>query len=69
MSLIVYQATVVCAGAVLAVLAAIAFFRRVRLQRPAIGTFNGRDVIVLFVFIVTLPASTWPPAWRTDRLP
>jgi hypothetical protein len=55
MSLIVYQATVVCAGAVLAVLAAVAFFRRIGLQRPAIGTFNGRDVVVLFVFIVTLP--------------
>jgi len=56
MSLIVYQATVVCLGAVLAVLAAIVFFRHIPLQRPAIGTFNGRDVVVLFVFIVTLPA-------------
>jgi len=56
MSLIVYQATVVCLGAVLAVLAAIVFFRQIPLQRPAIGTFNGRDVVVLFVFIVTLPA-------------
>jgi hypothetical protein len=55
MSLIVYQASVVCAGAVLAMLAAITFFRRVPLERPAIGTFNGRDIVVLFVFIVTLP--------------
>lgn len=55
MSLVVYQAAVVCAGAVLAVLAALVFFQNVRLQRPAIGTFNGRDIIVLFVFIVTLP--------------
>ena len=55
MSLVVYQAAVVCAGAVLAVLAALVFFQNITLQRPAIGTFNGRDVIVLFVFIVTLP--------------
>ena len=55
MSLVVYQASVVCIGAVLAVLAALAFFRNIQLQRPAIGTFNGRDVVVLFVFIVTLP--------------
>jgi hypothetical protein len=55
MSLVVYQASVVCAGAVLAVLAALTFFRNIQLQRPAIGTFNGRDVIVLFVFIVALP--------------
>jgi hypothetical protein len=55
MSLVVYQASVVCAGAVLAVLAALTFLRNVQLQRPAIGTFNGRDIVVLFVFIVTLP--------------
>lgn len=56
MSLVIYQATVVCLGAVLAVLAALAFSGRVRLPRPAIGTFNGRDVLVLLAFIVTLPA-------------
>ena len=56
MSLIAYQASVVCAGAVLAVLAALTFFRHVPLERPTIGTFNGRDIVVLFVFIVTLPA-------------
>jgi hypothetical protein len=35
---------------------ALYYFRRVRLERPAIGTFNGRDIVVLFCFIVTLPA-------------
>lgn len=55
MSLVFYQASVVCAGAILAVLAAIVFFRHIRLPRPPIGTFNGRDVAILFVFIVTLP--------------
>lgn len=35
--------------------AALAYLRRVVLDRPAIGTFNGRDIRVLFVFIVFLP--------------
>jgi hypothetical protein len=34
---------------------ALFYFRRVRMERPAIGTFNGRDIVVLFCFIVTLP--------------
>lgn len=45
--------------AVLAVLAtsfgALYYLRRVRLERPAIGTFNRRDIVILFGFIVTLP--------------
>ena len=32
-----------------------AYLTRVRLERPAIGTFNGRDIAVLFIFIVGLP--------------
>jgi hypothetical protein len=55
MSLAFYQATVVCLGAVLAIVAALTFSGRVVLPRPAIGTFNGRDVLVLFAFIGTLP--------------
>jgi hypothetical protein len=31
------------------------YFRKVRLERPAIGVFNGRDIVILFGFIVTLP--------------
>jgi hypothetical protein len=31
------------------------YLRRVRIERPAIGTFNGRDIVVLFGFIVALP--------------
>ena len=31
------------------------YLRRVRMDRPAIGTFNGRDIVVLFGFIVALP--------------
>jgi hypothetical protein len=40
--------TVACAGA-------LAYFRRVRMDRPAVGTFNGRDVVILLIFIGVLP--------------
>ena len=40
--------TLVCAGA-------LAYFRRVRMERPAVGTFNGRDVVTLLVLIGVLP--------------
>jgi hypothetical protein len=42
------SALVVSAGGV-------AYLRRVRLERPPIGTFNGRDVLVLFVPLSTIP--------------
>lgn len=32
------------------------YFKHVRLERPAIGTFNGRDIFVLLAFIIVLPA-------------
>ena len=35
--------------------AAVAFLRMVRLERPAIGTFDGSDIVFLFCFIVGLP--------------
>ena len=49
--------TLVCVlvGAIGTSAFALFYFRRVRMERPAIGTFNGRDIIVLFCFIVTLP--------------
>ncbi len=31
------------------------YLRRIRLERPAIGTFNPRDICVLFVLLATLP--------------
>src|ERR1700726_4427223 len=40
--------TLVCAGSLL-------YFRRVRMERPPIGTFNGRDIVILLVFISVLP--------------
>jgi len=39
---------VVCGGALL-------YFRRVRQDRPAIGTFNGRDIVILLVLLIGLP--------------
>jgi len=43
-------------GAVATCAFALFYFRRIRMERPPIGRFNGRDLIVLFAFIVTLPA-------------
>jgi hypothetical protein len=34
---------------------AVFYFRRVRLDRPPIGTFNGRDIGILLTFIIALP--------------
>src|SRR3954454_8269710 len=31
------------------------YFRRVRMERPPIGTFNRRDMVILFVTLCTLP--------------
>jgi hypothetical protein len=46
--IITIGATVVSAGA-------LAYFRRVRMDRPPVGTFNGRDVVILLIFIGILP--------------
>lgn len=50
-----FQATVVSAGALGTAAAALAYFRRVRLERPAIGAFNNRDLVILAGFIILLP--------------
>ncbi len=47
--------SVAAPGAVLTSGAALYYLRRVRLERPAIGVFNGRDIRILFSFIVVLP--------------
>jgi len=39
---------VVCAGS-------LAYFRYVRMERPPVGTFNTRDVVILLIFIGILP--------------
>jgi plastocyanin len=51
----VFQIVVGVVGSLAFSLCALAYFRVVRLERPAIGTFNGRDLVVLAIFIVALP--------------
>jgi hypothetical protein len=47
---------VIClVGSVTIVTGALVYFRRVRQDRPAIGTFNGRDILILLALIVALP--------------
>lgn len=36
-------------------LAALAYFRRVHIERPPVGTFNGRDMVVLFCLLSAIP--------------
>lgn len=50
-----FQLFVTIIGAMAACLGALLYLRRVRLERPAIGRFNGRDVGFLFAFLVLLP--------------
>jgi hypothetical protein len=46
---------VIMTGVVLVCAGALAYFRRVHMERPAVGAFNGRDVAVLLVVIGVLP--------------
>ncbi|MEV5574295.1 hypothetical protein AB0L06_30035 [Spirillospora sp. NPDC052269] len=34
---------------------AVLYFRRVRVPRPPVGTFNGRDIVVMMGFVLALP--------------
>jgi hypothetical protein len=64
-----FQLCVAILGAALASLGALAYFRRVRLERPAIGKFNGRDITILFVFLMILPAFYLVvPRWALETL-
>jgi hypothetical protein len=49
------EAAVTIAAAALISVCALLFFRRVRLERPPIGRFNGRDIAILLTIIVALP--------------
>jgi len=47
-----------CAGLISSVLVSACawyYLRRVRIERPPIGTFNGRDIGILFVLLSTIP--------------
>lgn len=50
-----YTLSVALKGSLLVCLGGLAYLRRVRLDRPAIGTFNRRDILVTFGFIIMLP--------------
>lgn len=52
----VYTLVVALAGSLAVCFGALAYLRRVRLDRPAIGTFNRRDIVVIFSFVILLPA-------------
>lgn len=51
----VFELCVSLIGAVSTSLCAVLYLRRVRLERPAIGVFNGRDIAILVVILATLP--------------
>jgi hypothetical protein len=42
-------------GTMVTITLSTAYLRFVRLERPAVGTFNGTDIVVVFGFIVFLP--------------
>ncbi len=46
---------VIVVGVTLVTSGALLYFRRVRMERPPIGTFNGRDIVILLAFISALP--------------
>jgi len=50
-----YVLIVAVVGTVTTCLVALVYLRHVRLDRPTIGTFNRRDITILFCFIVGLP--------------
>lgn len=55
MYLTIFQTVVVFIAALLAPLLSLLYFRRVRLERPALGVFNTRDILLILVFILSLP--------------
>jgi hypothetical protein len=56
-------------GAAGASLGALVYFRRVRMERPAIGKFNARDITLLFFFLMILPAFyLLVPRWALETL-
>jgi hypothetical protein len=51
----VFELIVAVTATVITNLLALLYLRNVRLERPPIGTFNARDIVILSGFIVTLP--------------
>lgn len=64
MSDLAYALVVDLCLALVAVLGSVAYFQRFRLARPAVGVFNGRDVLLMLGFVVVMPlAYVALPAW------
>jgi hypothetical protein len=58
------QAAVCMIGVTLVCLGGLYYFRRYRIERPPIGTFNGRDITILLTIILALPfLYAILPAW------
>jgi hypothetical protein len=55
LTLSIFELCVALIGTLATSLCALLYMQRVRVERPAIGAFNGRDICILFVFLVTLP--------------
>src|SRR5947209_3779008 len=51
----IFELIVAVSATLITNLLALLYLRRVRLERPPIGTFNLRDIGVLSCFLVTLP--------------
>jgi hypothetical protein len=51
----VFELFVAVGGTVITTLLALYYLRRVRLERPAVGVFNGRDIAVLLCVLALLP--------------
>jgi hypothetical protein len=60
---------VVLVSVALVSLGALYYFRRVRMERPPIGTFNGRDIVILLAFVIALPfVYVYLPLWLINVL-
>ena len=65
----IFQVCVSIIGSMAACVGALYYLRRVRLERPAIGRFNGRDVMILFTFLIVLPGLyLLLPEWALSTL-
>ena len=62
-----FQVLTTTIGALAVALGSLYYLRHVRLERPAIGRFNGRDVTILFIFLRFLPVLYLLfPRWALD---
>lgn len=50
-----YEICVATVATALTIVCAVWYLRHVRMERPGIGTFKGRDIAILTVFLATLP--------------